>query len=174
MIRWYAEFTDPGALAGAIAQVRTWGAARLEAYTPYPAPEVERALGAPPSRLSIAVLAAGLGAAAGAYGLQWLLNAYLYPLDVGGRPPHFPLAYVPITFEMGVLFAALTAFASVLVRGRLLRPWHPVFEIEGIESATETRCWLEIEPPAGADPNQLVAVLGEAGALSIHRAKVSR
>jgi hypothetical protein len=51
------------------------------------------------------VFAAGLGAVAGAYGLQWLLNAYLYPLDAGGRPAHFPLAFVPITFEMGVLFA---------------------------------------------------------------------
>jgi hypothetical protein len=146
--RFYAEYGDVGALIRAITSVRGWGAVRVETYTPYPIAEIERALDAPASRLSRSVFAAGLAAAAGAYGLQWLLNAYLYPLDVGGRPAHFPLAFVPITFEMGVLFAALTAFASVLVGARLLRLWHPSSEVEGIESATASGLWLEVEPLA--------------------------
>ena len=91
------------------------------------------------------MLAAGLGAAFAGYGLQWLLQAVLYPLNVGGRPPHFPLAFVPITFEMGVLFASLTAFAAVLVGGKLLRLWYPSAEVEGIESSTASHFWLELE-----------------------------
>jgi len=113
------------------------------------------------------VLVAGLAAAAGAYGLQWLLNAYLYPLETGGRPPHFPLAFVPITFEMGVLFASLTAFVGVLVGGRLLRLWHAVFDVHGIESATGTHVWLEIEVADDANVDALAAMLRRAGAIQI-------
>jgi Protein of unknown function (DUF3341) len=171
MTRLYAEFSDPEALVRALAPARDVGAVPVEAYAPYPSHALERALGAPRSRLSIAVLAAGLGGAAGAYGLQWLLNAYLYPLDVGGRPAHFPLAFVPITFEMGVLFASLTAFLGVLVGGRLLRLWDPSRDVEGIESATATRCWLELETDAsGPALESLTALLRDAGALAVRRA----
>jgi hypothetical protein len=145
MIRLYAEYATADDLLRAIRRVRIRQIGKLEAYTPYPVPGIDRALGAPPSTLSVAVLAAGFGAAFGAYGLQWLLQAYLYPLNVGGRPPHFPLAFVPITFEMGVLFASITAFVAVIVGGKLLRLWHPSNEVEGIESATGNQFWLELE-----------------------------
>jgi ActD protein len=173
MIHVFAEYEQPAALARAIADVRAWGDARFEAYLPYHVPEIEAALAARPSRLSRIVLVAGLGAAAGAYGLQWLLNGYLYPLDVGGRPTHFPLAFVPITFEMGVLFAALAAFAAVLWRARLLRLWYPSSDVEGIESATGWKFWLEIEPLApGADIDELVRVLKRSGPSLIRRQEV--
>ena len=169
----YAEYENAHALALAIPRVREVGAAPLEAFMPYAAPEVERALSAPPSRLSIAVLAGGLGGAGGAYGLQWLLNAYLYPLDVGGRPPHFPLSFVPITFEMGVLFASFAAIGAVFVLGRLLRLWYRTNEVEGFESATDGRFWLEI---SAADPafdlDRTRADLTETGAQRIELAEV--
>jgi hypothetical protein len=175
MTRLYAELADPEALARAIEQVRAAGPVRVEAYTPYPSPAIERALAARPPRLGVAVFAAGLGAAAGAYGLQWLLNAYLYPLDVGGRPPHFPLAFVPIAFEMGVLFASLTAFAGVIAGGRLLRLWHPSRDVDGIESATHTRAWLELETAAtGAELDRLIEILRDAGALAVRRPEGTR
>jgi hypothetical protein len=174
MTRVYAEYSEAGALVRAIAAVRGWGAVRIETYTPYPIAEIERALAAPPSRLSWLALVAGGGAAAGAYGLQWLLNGYLYPLDVGGRPPHFPLAFVPITFEMGVLFASLTAFAAVIVGARLLRLWHPSSDVDGIESATESGLWLEVEPLApGADVDALVAVIERTAPAVIRRLEVT-
>ncbi|MGE0547145.1 MAG: DUF3341 domain-containing protein [Kofleriaceae bacterium] len=145
MIRIYAEYEAASELLAAIHQLAPERPGRLEAFTPYPVPGIDEALGAPPSRLSISVLVAGFGAAATAYGLQWLLDGYLYPLDVGGRPPHFPLAFVPITFEMGVLFASLTAVVAVLVGARLARLWHASSEVDGIESSTGNGFWLEIE-----------------------------
>ncbi|MGE0871868.1 MAG: DUF3341 domain-containing protein [Kofleriaceae bacterium] len=145
MIRVYAEYATASELLAAIERLVPDRLGRIEAYTPYPVPGIDRALGARPSRLSISVFAGGMGAAATAYGLQWLLDGYLYPLDVGGRPPHFPLAFVPITFEMGVLFASLTAVAAVLIGGRLARLWHHSNEVEGIESSTASGFWLELE-----------------------------
>ena len=142
--RLMAEFADLEPLLRAIRAMRERGYSRLEAYTPFPSPEVDEALGCRRSRLPYAIFVGGLLGVAGGYFLQWLLNAYLYPLDAGGRPPHFPLAFVPITFEMGVLLAGLTAFLGVLVLGGLVRLWHPVFETPGFRSATNDRFWLEV------------------------------
>lgn len=169
----FAEYEDPAALAHAISEVRAWGSVRVEAYSPYFVPEVERALGARPSRVPLVVLIAGLAGAAGAYALQWLLNAYLYPLNVGGRPPHFPLAFVPITFEMGVLLAATGAVVAVLVGARLLRLWHPSSEVIGIESATGWRFWLEAVPvDRTADVEALVATVQRTQPLALRRLEV--
>jgi hypothetical protein len=174
MTRLYAEFDNATAVVRAIAEARDWGIVRLETYSPYPIAAIERALDAPPSRVASAVLVAGFTGAAAAYSLEWLLNAYLYPLNVGGRPTHFPLAFVPITFEMGVLFASLTAFFGVIIGGRLLRLWHPVFDIDGIESASATNIWLEVgvagEPP---DLDDLQSRLILAGALVVRRHEVA-
>ena len=139
-----AEFTEPEQLVHAIRSMREKGYCHLDAFTPYPLAEVEDALALRRSRLPWAIFVFGLGGAGAAYFLQWYLVGYLYPLNVGGRPPHFPLAFVPITFEMGVLFAATSAFIGVLALSRLLRLWDPVFEIEGFERATIDRFWLQV------------------------------
>jgi hypothetical protein len=121
------------------------GRLQIEAFTPYSTEDVREALGRPGSLLGWAVFVGGLLGAGGAYFLQWYLVAYLYPLNVGGRPPHMPLAFVPITFEMGVLFASFTAFFGTLMLGRLVRLWHPVFEADGFESVSVDKFWLSVK-----------------------------
>jgi hypothetical protein len=73
-----------------------------------------------------------------------------------------PLAFVPITFEMGILGASFAAFFGVLWAGRLVRPWHPVFEADGFDSASVDKFWLAVpaddEPrPRGAAEHRAVA-----------------
>src|SRR5262245_2741035 len=108
--RLLAEFATSGDLCAAIRRLQARGHRRLEAYTPIPVEEVEEALGRNSSRLPVVIFAAGMTGAVFTYLLQWFLVAHLYPLDVGGRPPHFPLAFIVISFEMGILAASLTAF----------------------------------------------------------------
>jgi hypothetical protein len=144
-----AEYGDERALTLAARALRAKGYTKLEAYTPHPVHRLDDALAAQPSRLPWFVAVIGVGGAIAAYALQWLLNGYLYPVDAGGRPAHMPLAFVPITFEMGVLAAGLAAFACVLAFGGLVKLWHPVFEVEGFASATRAGYWLAID---GRDP----------------------
>lgn len=143
------EFDTPDALAQAARRLRERGLTDLDAYVPYSTEQVREALGIPRSRLPVAVLCAALSGAGAAYWLEWYTTARLYPLDVGGRPPHMPLAFVPITFEMGVLLASFTAFFGVLVLGRLVKLWDPVFEVEGFETSSVDRFWLRVD---GTDP----------------------
>ncbi len=139
----YASYDAPEQLVSAIHALR--GKARLEAYTPYPNEAVIEALQLPRSRIPLLAFTMGLGAAALTYLLQWYITAYSYPIDVGGRPPHFPLSFVPICFEMGMLSAALTALTAVAVLDRLGQLWDPVFELPGFASATRDQHWLRVD-----------------------------
>lgn len=140
-----AEFTEPGAMVTAARRMHERGYRQLDAYTPYPLAEAEEALALRRSRLPVLVFVMGMAGAAGAYFLQWFLDGYLYPLDVGNRPPHMPLAFMIITFEMGILVAAFTGFFGVLVRAGATRLWDPVFEVEGFERASIDRFFLEVD-----------------------------
>jgi hypothetical protein len=141
----FAEYGAPAALAAAIENLRERGYRELDAYSPYGDPGVERALGRPRSRLPLATFAAGASGAGLAYFVQWLVAAYLYPLNVGGRPMHMPLTFVVITFEMGVLAAGFAVFVGVILKARLLRLYDPIFEVHGIERASVDRHWLRLD-----------------------------
>ena len=139
-----AEFESPEALYEALRGLRDDGYQQLEAYSPFSCDEVDAILDRTPSRMPLAILLGGLGGAGGGYFLEWLTNAYLMPLRIGGRPSHFPLAYVPISFEMGILGASLTAFLGVLIAGKLVRLWTPRSEVSAFATATNNGFWIAI------------------------------
>jgi len=145
---------ESAAAAIAVAErLRAMGYDVLDAYTPFPIPELEEALGVRRTRLPWLVLAAGASGAALAIALMWWMNAYDYPLDVGGRPYHSLPTEIPIAFEITVLFAAFTAFGSALVLSGLPRLHHRVFEWPGFERTTIDRLWIVVRAaqPAAAD-----------------------
>lgn len=159
-----AEFKGPEALLTAVSSLET--RARLEAFTPFPMRELETIH--PRSRLPLYVLAAGLGGATYMFLFQWWANGFSYPLNVGGRPLFSAPAFIPITFEGGVLAASLTAFFSFLGFCGLPRLWHPLHEIEGFERASIDRFFLRVRPGVGLDPERAIELLERAGAIRIH------
>lgn len=139
-----AEFGSPERLLEAAARLRAAGYERIELYSPYPLEGAEALLGLPRPRLPWFVLACGLAGAAAALWIQWFANAWDYPLNVGGRPLLSLPAWVPVTFEIGVLSAALGAFVGLLARAGLPRLWHPVFTAPGFEDASVDGFWLAV------------------------------
>jgi hypothetical protein len=169
--RLLAEFATADAAAAVIRQLREQNYRAIEAYLPFPSHEVEDALGARPSRLPIAIFTIAISGAAAAYLLEWLTTAFLYPLVVGGRPPHFPLAYLIITFEMGILSAGLTAFFGTLGLGRLFRLVDDVQGTPGFESVTRDAFWVEVSMTDDQfDVHRTPELLSDGGALRIERA----
>jgi Protein of unknown function (DUF3341) len=140
----FAEFKSAKELLRAVEKLREVGFRKLDAYTPYPIRELEPLLGIKRSFIPKVVLAMGLLGASSAYMLQWWCSAVAYPLDVGGRPYHSGPAFIPITFETGILFAALTSFILPLVLAGLPRLHHPVFEIDGFESVSIDGYWVAL------------------------------
>lgn len=162
------EFADPDALLDAALRLRALGLTGLDAFTPYPVPEVEDALGLRRSRIALAVLPAALTGAALAYLVQWWTSAVDWPLDVGARATHAALAFVPIAFETAVLFGAAAALASLLVATGLPRLSHPLFSVEAFTSASVDRFWIAVDL---ADPRfargPVEEALRAAGALRV-------
>ena len=139
-----AEFGSAGELLTAVRSLRDLGYVELEMFSPYPLPGAEEVLRLRRPRLPRVVLAAGIAGVALGFGVQWFTNARSYPLDVGGRPRLAVPAWIPITFEIGVLVAALATFFGVLIAMALPRYWHPVFEIDGFERGSSDRFWIGI------------------------------
>jgi hypothetical protein len=141
-----AEFAEPRAIVGAARQAVEAGYTRLEAYTPFPIEALAETLGhASRGRLPRIVLGGGvLGGLAG-YLLQDWVAAQAYPLNIGGRPAHSWPAFVPVTFEMTILGAALAAVVGLLALNGLPMPYHPLFNVGPFGMASRDRFFLCIE-----------------------------
>lgn len=144
-----AEFDTPEALLAAVRALRGRGFRQLDTYTPYPLHGLEEALGLGRSFLNWLVFPIGLTGAAFGFLLQGLLNAHLYPLNVGGRATWATPAFIIISFETMILFSAAGGFVLLFWLCRLPRLRHPVFSVDGFESATGDRFWLGVD---AADP----------------------
>jgi len=140
-----AEFDSPHQLRGAIAALRASGVDSIDACTPYEIRGLDRQLRARRSRLPVVGFVGGVLGGAVAYFIQWYVNAWDYPLNAGGRPPHAIPAFVFVTFETLVLCAAGVVFVGLFVRLGMPRYYHPLWHIEGFERVTSDRFWLVVD-----------------------------
>ncbi|ACL64202.1 conserved hypothetical protein-transmembrane prediction [Anaeromyxobacter dehalogenans 2CP-1] len=158
------EFGAEAALLDAARTLRARGGATLDLHSPYPLHGAEEALGLRRSTVPLVALVAGITGAVSGYLLQWYTVGYDWPLNVGNRPPHSAPAFIPVTFELGVLFSALSIFVGLLaVYFGFPRVHHPVFEVEAFRSASIDGLWLSAEVEAG-DADAVAAELRRLGA----------
>ena len=144
-----AEFKSAQELIDAAAAAHAAGYRRVEAYSPFPVEGLGEALGRPPSRLPWIVLTGGaIGGFAG-FMFQWMSFEHFYTLNIGGRPYFSWPSFVPVTFELTVLFAALSTVVGLFVLCGLPEPYHPVFNHPRFAGVTRDRFFLTIE---AADP----------------------
>lgn len=140
-----AEFTRPDQVREAAERARREGYACMDAYTPIPVEGLGEAIGFSRTAVPLIVLIGGIVGALGGYFMEWYAMAVDYPINVGGRPFNSWPAYIPITFELMVLCAALSAVIGMLALNRLPQPSHPVFNVPGFERASTDRFFLCIE-----------------------------
>lgn len=140
-----AEFDSAEALLNAAQRISAAGFRRVDAYTPFPVEGLAEAVGFHKTRLPLLVLIGGLLGGALGYGLQWWISVKACPLDIGGRPLHSWPSFIPVTFELTILVAALFAVLGMLALNGLPQPHHPLFEIEEFARASTDGYFLCVE-----------------------------
>ena len=140
-----AEYATPADLFRACERVRDAGYTKWDAHTPFPVHGLDRAMGMRRSVLPWIILVIGLSGAAGGFLLQWWVHDMAYPLTISGKPHFAWPAYVPITFELGVLGGALAAVFGMLGLNQLPRHHHPLFESTRFARFSDDRFFISIE-----------------------------
>jgi hypothetical protein len=142
-----AEFDTVEGVTAAARSAREAGFTKMDAYSPYPNEElIEALLGEDPkSKVPFLVLCGGITGGLAGFFLQYVTAVHLYALNIGGRPLNSWVAFIPITFEMTVLFSALSAILGMILLNGLPRPHHPIFNARNFERATQDRFFLCIE-----------------------------
>ena len=140
-----AEFSEPAGLVTATRKVREAGYRKVDAFSPYPIEELSEALEFHKSKLPLLVLIGGALGLVGGYGLQYWSSVIEYPMNIGGRPYHSWVAFIPPTFETTILVAALTAVLGMLALNGLPEPYHPVFNVPRFALASKDRFFICIE-----------------------------
>lgn len=145
-----AEMPGPQQLLTAIERAQAAGYERLDAFSPYPIEEVCHQIAHhKKSKVSLLVLIGGITGAVFGFGLQTWVSTTAYPLNIGGRPYFSWPAFIPVTFETTILFAAFAAVIGMFALNNLPQPYHPVFNVKRFERATQDAYFLLVE---AADP----------------------
>ena len=140
-----AEFENPHEIVAAAEAARAAGYRKVEAYTPFPVEGLPEAIGFRRTHLPLIIFIGGLVGCLGGFALQYWCAKVNYPVNVGGRPLNSWPMFIPVTFEVTILSAALAAVIGLFALNGLPMPYHPVFNVPEFAHASRNRFFLCVE-----------------------------
>lgn len=130
---------------------RSAGYAIHDVFTPYAVHGLDEAMGLRRSRLTWVCLAFAIFGLVAATAGQFWTSAVDWPLNVGGKPQNSLPAFLPIMFELTVLFGGLGVVFTLFVRTKLhpgKRAWLAHAKV------TDDRFVLAVEAPVDVEDMQ--------------------
>ena len=166
-----AEFDSAQTLVDATRRVVSEGFTKVEAYSPVPVEELNDIIHKKRTILPSLVLGGGILGMLTGFGLQYWASAIEYPMNVGGRPLASWPAFVIPSYELTILFAALTAAGGMIALNGLPQPYHPVFNTPRFSLATSDKFFLVIETDdpkyTATETGALLARIGAKGVYEV-------
>ena len=121
-------FDSPGTILKAMHQVKDAHYRSIDAFTPYPVHGLEDAQGLKRSPLPYVTFIFGVIGVSCAFALQYWTSAVDWPLIVGGKPFNSWPAFVPVMFELTVLFAGISTVVGMILFNNLPNTKHKVVD----------------------------------------------
>ncbi len=163
-----AEYETAADLYHACERVRDAGFGAWDAYSPFPVHGLEKAMGLRASLVPWIVLVMGFTGAALGFSLQYWSSVIEYPLIISAKPYNSYPAFVPVTFELGILLGSFGAVFGMFGLNRLPQLYHSLFKSKRFEKVTDDKFFIAIE---ARDPRyeteKTRALLLETGATAV-------
>ncbi len=144
-----AEFDSAQAVVDAARKTMAHGFTKVEAYSPVPVEELNDIIHKSRTVLPKLVLGGGIAGMATGFILQYWASTIAYPMNIGGRPQASWITFIIPSYELTILFSALTAAIGMIVLNGLPQPYHPVFNVDRFAMASSDKFFLVVE---SADP----------------------
>ena len=162
------EFETPERVMQAAEEARHAGFRVMDAYSPFPIHGMSEAIGFRDTKVPWTVMMFGIIGVTCGYSLQFYTSVIDYPMNVGGKPLNSIPAFIPVSYETTILFAALSAAIGMFVYNKLPMPYHPIFNAKNFERATQDRFFLAIEAEDPKyDPDAIEKLMRSNGALEV-------
>ena len=140
-----AEFDTPAAAMHAAAKVRDAGFKRWDVYTPFPVHGMDDAMGLGNSKVGWFTFILGCTGFTCGMLMIWWMNAYDYPIVVGGKPLFSPMFAFPVSYELTILFTAFATIIGMFVVNGLPMHYHPVLKYDQIRRGMDDTFFIVIE-----------------------------
>ncbi|TWT53960.1 Cytochrome c [Rubripirellula amarantea] len=159
-----AEFTSVDTLLAACRRIRDAGYTKTDAFTPFPVHGIDSALGIKPTVLPWIVLVCGLTGTMTALVMQIWMNGIDYKYIISGKPFISLPAFIPVAFELTILFASFGTFFGMWILNGLPKFSNPVFTDPRFDRVTDDRFFLYIDAKdAQYDQSGVEKLLGDTG-----------
>lgn len=162
-------YDDEDVLIAAVGKVKSNGVKIEECYTPFPVHGLDYAMGYKYSNLPIAGFLFGVtGTITGLSMMIWMMGID-WPMNFGGKP-YIPLPdFIPITFELTILFCALGMTGTFFVVSNL-NPWSTprMYDPRSTDNKFVMAINLDENPK---DVEAITQVLKESGASEVNAKK---
>jgi hypothetical protein len=164
-------FDTPVGILHACEELRDAGWKHFDALTPFPVHGLEKACGFKPTHMPWISLAGAIFGITGMFALSYYVSVD-YPLNISGKPIFSWQAYVPLFFELMVLFCAFATFFGVWGLCRLPTYFHPSMQHPKFAQATDDKFLLVVESRDplydGAKLKALIEKLGGHDVTEVH------
>jgi len=141
-----AEFVTPAAVMHAAEKVRDAGFRRWDVFTPFPVHGMDAAMGLKNSKVGWFAFVGGVSGYTCGMLMIWFMNAYNYPLIIGGKPMFSPYYAFPPSYEMTILFGSFGSLLGMLFLNRLPRLYNPLLKNRRFSSGvTHDKFFVVIE-----------------------------
>ncbi len=157
-------FEDPDEMMHGIDKLQENNIGIYDVFTPMPIHGIENKLGVKRSRLPIVAFICGITGTISALGMMYYTMAVDWPMNIGGKPNFALPDFIPITFELTVLFCAFGMVGAFFFRNHLFPGRAPrVMEFR----ASDDRFVIAIDAKTIVDSEKVDRILKEAGAVEI-------